>query len=153
MRVAAAMMATFLVAVFVPTLAPCSELLALDHVALHVKDLEISAGWYQKCFGFTVLHKWSKVWMIGRGSMKIGLFLTPDAISVPNPDSALVMDHFAFSVDADKFQDTITELRATGTKMTPVEDTGIAYSVFLTDPDGYQVEVTSYHPATTTPPS
>jgi catechol-2,3-dioxygenase len=152
MRILASLFASLVMAFVVPAPAICAEFLALDHVALHVTDLTTSANWYQKCFGFSVLHKWSNVWMVGRGNMKLGLYLTSGAAKVANPDASLVMDHFAFSVDGDKFQDTIDELRAAGAKMTAVEDTGIAYSIFLTDPDGYQVEVTTYHGAGATPP-
>lgn len=129
-----------------------AEFLALDHVALHVRDLQTSADWYAKCFGFSVLHKWSGVWMVGRGNMKIGLYLSPNAETVGNPDKSIVMDHFALSVDGDKLQNTLDELKAKGIRMTTIEDTGIAYSVFLKDPDGYSVEVTSYHGPGATPP-
>jgi catechol 2,3-dioxygenase-like lactoylglutathione lyase family enzyme len=152
MRVLASLLTSLVMTFAVSAQVFSAEFLALDHVALHVSDLQVSADWYQKCCGFKVLHKWSDVWMVGRGNMKLGLYKTPNAAKVANPDGTLVMDHFAFSVDGDKFQATIDELRAAGIKMTAVEDTGIAYSVFLTDPDGYQVEVTTYHGPGSTPP-
>lgn len=129
-----------------------SNLLGIDHVALHVADLTKSAQWYEDRFGFRVLHKWSNVWMIGKDNIKIGLFLTEKATAVDDPDHKKIIEHFAFSVDGDKFQATIDKLRADGISLTPVEDTGIAYSVFLRDPDDYQVEITSYHHALATPP-
>lgn len=128
------------------------NLLGIDHVALHVADLTKSAQWYEDRFGFRVLHKWSGVWMIGKDNIKIGLFLTERATAVDDPDHKKIIEHFAFGVDGDKFQATIDKLRADGINVTPVEDTGIAYSVFLRDPDDYQVEITSYHAASATPP-
>ena len=31
----------------------------IDHVALNVRDVEVSAKWYRDRFGFTVLHAWT----------------------------------------------------------------------------------------------
>lgn len=143
------------IAVFLSTASAFGQvpnLLGIDHIALHVGDLTRSAQWYEDRFGFRVLHKWSGVWMIGKDNIKIGLFLTENATVVDDPDHKKIIEHFAFGVDGDKFQATIDKLRADGINMTAVEDTGIAYSVFLRDPDDYQVEITSYHHALAAPP-
>jgi catechol-2,3-dioxygenase len=128
------------------------QLLALDHVALHVADLDKSAKWYEARFGFQVLHRWNGVYMIGKDNIKIGLFLTDKLAPVDDPDHKKIIEHFAFSVDGDKFQATIDKLRADGINVSAVEDTGIAFSVFLRDPDDYQLEITSYHHNLAAPP-
>lgn len=128
------------------------NLLALDHVALHVADLEKSAAWYEGRFGFQILHRWDGVWMIGKDNIKIGLFLVDKPAAVDDPDHKKIIEHFAFSVDGDKFQATIDKFRADGIAVGAVEDTGIAFSVFLEDPDGYKVEITSYHHKLAAPP-
>ena len=43
------------------------KLIDLDHVAISVKDLNQSYSWYQKIFGFQILHNWQTTWMIGDG--------------------------------------------------------------------------------------
>jgi 4-hydroxyphenylpyruvate dioxygenase-like putative hemolysin len=39
------------------------QLDAIDHFAINVHDLQISKAWYQKVFGFSVLHEWNGVAM------------------------------------------------------------------------------------------
>ncbi|EUC12343.1 VOC family protein [Paraburkholderia hospita] len=128
-----------------PTLSQSMDLLGIDHVALQVGDLAVSAKWYEDRFGLRILHKWKDVWMIGKGNIKIGLFLVPNSKPVDDPDSRKIIQHFAFSVDGDKFLDIVDKLKLDKIKVSEVEDTGIAYSVFLKDPDGFDVEITTYH--------
>lgn len=120
------------------------QLLGIDHVALHVGDLETSAKWYRDRFGFTILHKWTTTWMIGGGNMKTGLFLRLGVMPLEDPDKLKIIQHFALAVDGDKFQAAIDSFKAGGAEVGPIDDTGIAYSAFLKDPDGNEVEVTSY---------
>jgi catechol 2,3-dioxygenase-like lactoylglutathione lyase family enzyme len=122
------------------------DLDGLDHFAINVADLQRAADWYQKVFGFTVLHKWDTTWMIGRDNMKIGLFLRPNATPLPNIDSQLIIQHVAFLVDGDKFDAAKNALLQAGVTIDGPEDTGIAYSMFFTDPDGHLLEITTYHP-------
>jgi catechol-2,3-dioxygenase len=51
------------------------ELVGIDHFATHVRDVQKSADWYNTVFGFAILHKWDNAWMVGRGNIKIGLFI------------------------------------------------------------------------------
>lgn len=124
-----------------------------DHFAIHVTDLARSAAWYEKIFEWSLLHKWNTTWMVGRGGMKVGLFLRPDATAVPDLQKALVIQHIALAIDGDKFDEMCTTLTGMGVPFAGPEDSGIAYSIFLEDPDGHSVEVTTYHPATSSPPS
>jgi catechol 2,3-dioxygenase-like lactoylglutathione lyase family enzyme len=123
----------------------------LDHYAVHVRDLQRSSDWYERVFGFSILHKWNTAWMIGRGNVKVGLFLRPEASDPGDLDKLLVFEHVAFLVDGDKFDACVERLRALELEVEGPEDSGIAYSVFVRDPDGHQLEITTYHPQT--PPS
>jgi catechol 2,3-dioxygenase-like lactoylglutathione lyase family enzyme len=123
------------------------ELVGLDHYAVNVTDLQRSADWYEKTLGFKILHKWQTTWMVGSGNIKVGLFLRPKAKPLPDIDSELIIQHVAFLVDGDKFNDAIAELQKAGVKIDGPEDTGIAYSIFFNDPDGHLLEITTYHPA------
>jgi len=117
----------------------------IDHYGINVRDWQVSADWYNRILGFTVLHKWDNAWMIGRGNVKIGLFIQPKATPLPDLDSQLVIRKIAFLVDGDKFADAIAELKKQGIDVSATEDTGIAYSVFFHDPDGYTIEFTTFH--------
>src|SRR5262245_23881581 len=85
---------------------------SLDHVGINATDLQRSADWYRRVLGFESVHKWTKTWMVGCGSMRIGLFLRPTAIPVDDLDNCLAITHFAFFTDADGFAKAQDELRA-----------------------------------------
>jgi catechol 2,3-dioxygenase-like lactoylglutathione lyase family enzyme len=117
----------------------------MDHVGINVTNLQRSADWYQRVLGFTIFHKWQTTWMIARGDMHIGLFLRPKAFKINDIDNTLAITHFAFDTDEKGFEQAQATLRQLGIKFDPPEDTGVAHSLFIYDPDGYQVEITSYY--------
>jgi len=142
--------------------APGIALDGLDHVAINVKDVKRSVAWYQKVFGFRVLHTWpSGTTMVGRDNIKIGLYVRPKASPLPlvgkpprpDIDSQLIIQHFAFLVDGDKFGAALAALQRTGIPYDGPDDTGIACSIFVYDPDGHKVELTWYHPKDYTCPA
>jgi len=125
----------------------------IDHVALNVADAKASARWYKDRYGFTVLHAWEgpTILMIGKGNIRIGLFEQKLSKPVEDPDAHRIVQHFAFAVDADQFQYVVDSYTRDGIDHF-VEDTGVAWSVWTRDPDGFRVEVTAYYfPATPTP--
>jgi glyoxylase I family protein len=117
----------------------------IDHVALNVRSLETSAAFYERLFGFTVINKWKGVWMVGNESMRIGLFEHPAATAIAKPDDSLVIAHVAFLTDQSGFDACVREIDQLGIPHEPVEDTGIAKSVFIRDPDGHELEITYYY--------
>src|SRR5207302_9308030 len=44
-----------------------------DHAGLNVTNVERSAAWYHDILGFELVHKFTHTWMVGRGSMRLGL--------------------------------------------------------------------------------
>jgi metallothiol transferase len=128
-----------------------AQLIGLDHYAINVADLERSAQWYEKVFHFEILHKWNTTWMVGRGNVKVGLFLRPDAAPVEDINKVRIIQHVAFLVDGDKFDLVVKELRDKGVTVEGPDDTGIAHSIFFNDPDGHLLEITTYHPTDITP--
>lgn len=84
--------------------------------------------------------------MIGNEIIKIGVFERPDASNITGIDRNIIaIQHFAFLTDKAGFDAAVAEIDALGLPHDPVEDTGIALSIFLTDPDGHQVEITTYY--------
>ena len=118
---------------------------AIDHVAINVTNLERSAHWYARVLGFEIVHKWTTTWMVGRGKMRIGLFYRPQATSVGDLDNKLVITHFAFLTDAGGFERAQEELKKLEVPFESPEDTGIAFSLFFKDPDGYDLELITYY--------
>jgi catechol-2,3-dioxygenase len=85
--------------------------------------------------------------MVGRGNIKVGLFLRPNADPQPDVDSTILIQHVAFLVDGDKFDDVYQNLSGKGVQLEGPDDSGIAYSIFFKDPDGHALEITTYHAA------
>jgi catechol-2,3-dioxygenase len=121
------------------------NLKALDHVAISVKSLEDSFRWYSQVLGFQLFHKFTRTWMVERDGIKIGLMRRPDATPIDDLDSKIAIQHFAFATTEDYLHLTVDSLQQLGIAFDGPEDTGIAYSLFLSDPDGHTVEITAYH--------
>jgi catechol-2,3-dioxygenase len=118
----------------------------LDHFAITVTNLEISFAWYQKTLGFEMFHKWETTWMIARGQMRVGLFQRPTATKIDDLDQKLAIQHVAFNVTPEALLEAQIELQGLSIPIDGPEDTGVAYSIFINDPDGHLLELTTYHP-------
>ena len=113
------------------------ELEALDHVGLVVSDLSRSVRWYQEVLGLRRAHQ--EAW----GDFGVALFPNQDGAPVPADDP---MRHVGFRTSRRGLELAKAELLANGVGFSE-GDYGIAWSVYLPDPDGYQVEITTYEPA------
>jgi catechol 2,3-dioxygenase-like lactoylglutathione lyase family enzyme len=121
------------------------NLVLMDHVGLNVRNLSTSFAFYERVFGFTVLHRWKTTWMIQKEELKIGLFERPSATPVCDLDQRISISHFAFRTDKAGFDDAQSELSCLGIPFDPPVDTGIALAIFFLDPDGHQIEITTFH--------
>jgi catechol 2,3-dioxygenase-like lactoylglutathione lyase family enzyme len=123
------------------------ELEGIDHVALGVRDIEQSAKWYIEVLGFERLHKemWNGVpTFIGKGNTGIALFpASPDAQSTPSTRRDIRMLHLAFRANRQNFAAAQRELQKRGIKF-EFQDHEISHSIYFCDPDGHQLEITTY---------
>lgn len=119
----------------------------IDHVALTVSNLQHSTKWYQEVLDLE--RRYEKDWpnepvMLCVGNTCIALFqaiMTEDAMSPI--EAPIGMSHVAFKVDRENFEQARAELAWRGIKLR-YADHGISHSVYLSDPDGHQIEITTY---------
>ena len=118
----------------------------LDHVALNVRDLEVSASWYEKTLGLRryKLEKWGEypVFLLAG---KTGLALFPAKLDDPtiNPLSNNVkLDHFAFNVSAQNFEKAKRKFEILGIDYI-FKDHYYYHSIYAKDPDGHTMELTT----------
>jgi catechol 2,3-dioxygenase-like lactoylglutathione lyase family enzyme len=121
------------------------DITIIDHVGLNIKDLNRSAEWYSRVLGFEIIHKWTTTWLVGKGQMRIGLFQRPGATPVEDLDNRIAISHLAFLTDAAGFKRIQEKLTQLVVPFDPPDDSGIALSIFFRDPDGHELEVTTYH--------
>ncbi len=118
----------------------------LDHVAIRVKDLEVSAEWYREILGLKryQLPEWGAfpIFML---SGKTGIALFPANTThppLPAFSRNVKIDHFAFNVNQASFElakKRFTELQLDFT----IQDHHYFHSIYTKDPDGHMVELTT----------
>lgn len=125
---------------------PSFQIDFLDHVAIRVRDIESSAHWYERVLGlqpYTSEH-WGSFPVLMRAGM-IGVAIFPSRTEMPKAlekEDYLKIDHFAFRVNAANFakaKDRFERLNI------PFEEQNHHHyqSLYLRDPDGHQVELTT----------
>ena len=121
------------------------QLEGIDHIAMGVRDIERSANWYIDVLGFERLHHgmWNGVpTFIGKGATGIALF---PATEEPKKSAhrEIRMLHLAFRADGKNFHAAQRKLEKHGIKF-EFQDHEIAHSIYFRDPDGHQLEITTY---------
>lgn len=121
------------------------EIQFLDHVAIRVKDIDISQRWYQEVLGLDkqTFPEWGDypVFMV-KGNFGVALF--PANVSdPPMPNSKHVkIDHFAFRVSPLGFQKAKVFFEGKEIAF-DYQDHHYFESFYLRDPDGHVVELTT----------
>jgi catechol 2,3-dioxygenase-like lactoylglutathione lyase family enzyme len=123
------------------------ELEGIDHVAVGVRDIGRSVKWYTEVLGFERLHEgmWNGVpTFIGKGDTGIALFpASADAKSTSSSQRELRMLHLAFRANRENFIAAQRELEKHGIDF-EFQDHEISHSIYFRDPDGHQLEITTY---------
>ncbi len=118
----------------------------LDHVAIRVRDLDHSAEWYERILGLKKykLEAWGEfpVFML---SGKSGIALFPansrqEAIKLKSRD--IRIDHFAINVTMADFLKAQEHFNSEGIDF-EFQDHHYFHSIYLSDPDGHTVELTT----------
>ena len=118
----------------------------LDHVAIYVKDMEVSINWYAKILGLKKyqLEKWGAfpVFMM---TNKTGVAIFPANLNHDkiNPESRNVrIEHFAFNVTNDDFIKAQNHFKNLNIPF-EFQDHHYFHSIYLKDPDNHKVELTT----------
>jgi catechol 2,3-dioxygenase len=117
----------------------------IDHVAVWVTDVERSIRWYREVLGLECgYEEWGTYpAMVCAGSTCIALFESAKPGTGSGGDDIAGMRHIAFRVDRANFEHAQSELRDRGIEFT-FQDHDIAESVYFLDPDGHELEITTY---------
>jgi catechol 2,3-dioxygenase-like lactoylglutathione lyase family enzyme len=117
----------------------------IDHVAMSVRIVELSARWYIDVLGFKRLHEgmWDGVpAFIGKGTTALALFPVLER-SGSSSRADIRMLHLAMRANRKNFLAAQEELKGRGIKF-EFQDHEIAHSIYFRDPDGHQLEITTY---------
>ena len=119
----------------------------LDHVALLVKDLELSVEWYTRVLGLKrhYAEAWDIPVVLYAGTTGVALFpaTSKEQKLSPAPRRSITMRHFAFRVSRADFEEAQRDFQRRQIEY-EFQDHGIAHSIYVHDPDGYEVELTTY---------
>ncbi len=122
------------------------KLEGLDHIALAVRDVGESVQWYVEVLGLERQHEgsWDGIPIfVGKGATGIALFSASEAKKSLGKTESTRFLHFAWRADRENFQRAQNELKERGIDF-HFEDHGIAHSIYFRDPDGHELEVTTY---------
>ena len=121
---------------------------ALDHVGINVADVDRSIRWYQDVLGLRRIYE--EAWgdfpavLVANGS-GVALFPRDDGASTPQARSADDMGHIGFRTSREGLEQARAEVAARGITYHD-GDYDVAWSIYFDDPDGHQIEITTYEP-------
>ena len=116
----------------------------LDHVAIAVADVERSQRFYADVLGFERAHpEWDVPVVMAANGTGVAIFDKSLHAGDRDGNPAVRILHIAFRVDRAGLERAQEELAERG--LSPrFSDHGISHSIYFEDPDGHQLELTTY---------
>jgi catechol 2,3-dioxygenase-like lactoylglutathione lyase family enzyme len=117
----------------------------LDHVAITVRDLKRSEQWYKETLGLERRNpEWNPPVMVCAGPSCVALFPAESASpGGPSGANTIATRHFAFAVDRTGFEAIQDEFKGKGIDFS-FSDHGAGHSIYIKDPDGHTIEITTH---------
>jgi catechol 2,3-dioxygenase-like lactoylglutathione lyase family enzyme len=122
----------------------------LDHVGFTARDVDALARWYETVFGMTRVH--AEAWpdvdgghplVLCAGTVCVALFRAREGVAPRPAEPADPNEHLALALDRASFEQARRDLDRLGIAY-DVWDHGICDSLYLADPEGHQIELTTY---------
>ena len=122
------------------------EVKELGHIVLYVRDVEVSRGFYRDVLGWkeigAVEHRMA---MFSSGRTHHELLLIEvgrDATPIP-PGRRVGLYHFGLKIGTtdDELRDALRTLADAGANVVGTADHGVSHSIYITDPDGNEIEL------------
>jgi len=119
---------------------------SLDHIAIRAKDQQRSVEWYEKVLGLKRgnFPEW-KNYPVFVGGENFGIAIFPANLNDPEIDNTSRnsrLDHFAFNVSNEDFEKAKQHYKELGIDFI-FEDHHYTHSIYVKDPDGHLVELTT----------
>jgi glyoxylase I family protein len=134
----------------VPGTGATPRTLGASHVGFTVRDMEASAEWYQRVFGWQVLRRFDddeagtpRILLLDPATFfVVGLCQPADGDGAAFDHRRTGLDHFAFKLpDAAELDRWLAHLDELGVKHSPVRVLDLGRFVSFEDPDGIQFEL------------
>ncbi len=122
------------------------EVERIDHVALSVTNVERSVQWYLEVLEFERRHEgmWNGVPVfVGKGDVAIAIFPASMQSSTEPEARGAKLLHFAIRTDRKNFAAARRDLTSRGIAF-EFQDHEISHSIYFHDPDGHEIEITTY---------
>jgi glyoxylase I family protein len=112
------------------------EASGIDHIVLHVSDVQRSKQFYTELLGMTPYRENDRQVFLHAGAQGVALFKKPDGSPVPAGGD---MNHLALKVAGGTYESLKSELEAHGVKVSgrPGDD----HCIYFQDPDGHRLQL------------
>ncbi len=122
------------------------EVKELGHVVLYVRNLERSRHFYGEVLGWKQIADvgdMAAMFSSGRTHHELLLLEVGETAAAPPPGRRVGLYHFGLKVGEtdDELRDALERLRAEGVPITGMADHGVTHSLYITDPDGNEIEL------------
>ncbi len=112
------------------------KVMGIDHVVLHVGDLEQSKRFYIDLLGFRVNHESDWQSFLWCGNQQVALFQMPDGGDI---HAGREMNHMALRLESGEYEEVKATLEAAGVEVSGRP--GDPHCIYFDDPDGHRLQL------------